>query len=148
MGASRRGTSGSGGPYDRRRSPALAAGRPDWRSVLEAGRRRQEGCPPRTHNRVAAPGAGGRGGLSASQAGPRAGPDSDRRRRWRRPTALRSLANCWAHFNSNPTKTLTNSNPKKIREIEENQSVRMEELPSMIGFLSFPLRIGWRMEWI
>ena len=32
--------------------------------------------------------------------------------------------------------------------MEENQSVRMEELPSMIDFPSFPLRIGWRMEWI
>ena len=32
--------------------------------------------------------------------------------------------------------------------MEENQSVRMEELSSMIGFSLFPLRIGWRMEWI
>ena len=38
--------------------------------------------------------------------------------------------------------------PYKIREMEENQSVRMEELPSMIGFSLFPLRIGWRIEWI
>ena len=43
----------------------------------------------------------------------------------------------------NPTKTLTNSNPKKIHEMEENQSVRMEELPLRIGFPSFSLRIGW-----
>jgi len=32
--------------------------------------------------------------------------------------------------------------------MKKNQSVRMEELPSRIGFPSFPLRIGWRMEWI
>ena len=38
--------------------------------------------------------------------------------------------------------------PYKIRKMEENQSVRMDELPSMIGFSLFPLRIGWRMEWI
>jgi len=36
----------------------------------------------------------------------------------------------------------------KIREMEENQSVRMEELSSKISFPLFPLRIGWRMEWI
>ena len=39
-------------------------------------------------------------------------------------------------------KSYKNSNqlkPYKIREIEENQSVRMEELPSRISFPSFPL---------
>ena len=51
-------------------------------------------------------------------------------------------------FQLKPYKTLTNSNPKKIREMEENQSVRMEELPSRISFPLFPVRIGWRIEWI
>ena len=109
---------------------------------MEAGRRRQEGCPPHTHSRVAAPSAGGTGGLSASQAGPRAGPDSDKRRRWRQPTAPRSLANCWAHFNSNPTKTLTNSNPKK--SVKWRKINRLEWRSYLQGSISlrFPFESG------
>jgi len=32
--------------------------------------------------------------------------------------------------------------------MKENQSVRMEELSTKIDFPLFPLRIGWRIEWI
>ena len=37
---------------------------------------------------------------------------------------------------------------QKIHEMKENQLVRMEELPIRIDFALFPLRIGWRIEWI
>ena len=110
--------------------------------------RRREGRSPRAHSRAAAPGAAGRGGLSASQAGPRAGPGSDGRRRWRRPAAPRSLANCWAHFNSNPTKTLTNSNPKKSAKWRKTNRLEWRSYLQGSVSLCFPLRIGWRIEWI
>ena len=51
-------------------------------------------------------------------------------------------------FQLKPYKNPNQLKPKKIHEMEENQSVRMEELPSRISFPSFPLQIGWRMEWI
>ena len=44
-------------------------------------------------------------------------------------------------FQLKPYKTLTNQ-ILKIREMKENQSVKMEKLPLRIGFPFFPFRIG------
>ena len=50
--------------------PGVGGGaRPDWRSVLEVGRHRQEGRGRRTPNRATTPSAGGRGALRAHIAG-------------------------------------------------------------------------------
>ena len=52
--------------------PGVGGGaRPDWRSVLEVGRRRQEGRGRRTPSRAATPSAGGRGALRAHTPGQR-----------------------------------------------------------------------------
>jgi len=52
--------------------PGVGGGaRPDWRSVLEVGRHRQEGCGRRTPSRATTPSAGGRGALRAHTAGQR-----------------------------------------------------------------------------
>jgi len=49
--------------------PGVGGGaRPDWRSVLEAGRHRQEGRGRRTPSRATTPSAGGRGALRARTA--------------------------------------------------------------------------------
>ena len=52
--------------------PGVGGGaRPDWRSVLEVGRHRQEGRGRRTPSRATTPSAGGRGALRAHTAGQR-----------------------------------------------------------------------------
>ena len=52
--------------------PGVGGGaRPDWRSVLDVGRHRQEGRGRRTPSRATTPSAGGRGALRARTAGQR-----------------------------------------------------------------------------